>query len=68
MNAVLLTGDRKLKMVTQSDYIEVRGIFWVFDEMLKQKVLDKKEYSQKLLKLKDVNRWLPEDEFGKRNI
>jgi len=63
MNAVLLTGDRKLRVVTQSDDIEVRGIFWVFDEMLKQKVLDKREYSQKLLKLKDINRWLPEDEF-----
>ncbi|MCU0848842.1 MAG: hypothetical protein MUD12_13235 [Spirochaetes bacterium] len=66
MNAVLLTGDRKLRMVTQNDDIEVRGIFWVFDEMLKQKVLDKREYNQKLLKLKDINRWLPEDEFAHR--
>jgi predicted nucleic acid-binding protein len=27
MNAVLLTGDRKLRLVTQNDDIEVKGIF-----------------------------------------
>jgi len=65
MKAVLLTGDYKLRQVTQEADIAVKGIFWVFDEMLIQKVLEKKEYHQKLLKLKDVNRWLPEDEFEK---
>jgi predicted nucleic acid-binding protein len=67
LDAVLLTGDRKLKTVAQAGKVEVRGIFWVFDEMLKQKVIEKKEYSLKLAKLKDINRWLPEDEFKKRN-
>jgi predicted nucleic acid-binding protein len=68
LQAILLTGDRKLRMVTLDSKLEVRGIFWVFDEMLKQKVMEKKEYTQKLSKLKEINRWLPEDEFKKRNI
>ncbi len=66
LKAVLLTGDRRLKSVAHDRKVEVRGIFWVFDEMLKQKVITKKKYSLKLAKLKDINRWLPEDEFKSR--
>lgn len=66
LDAILLTGDRKLRSVTLVYNIEVRGIFWVFDEMLKQKIIEKKVYIKKLLRLKEVNRWLPEDEFKKR--
>lgn len=66
LKAVLLTGDRDLRKTTQRNDIEVRGIFWIFDEMLKQKIFDNREYKQKLLKLKDVNQWLPKEEFEHR--
>lgn len=66
LDAILLTGDRKLKSVARGGKIEVRGIFWVFDEMLRQKVIEKKEYKVKLTQLKEINRWLPEDEFKVR--
>jgi len=68
MDAILLTGDRNLKLVSQSAKIEVRGIFWVFDEMLKHNILNRRKYIQKLSQLKDINKWLPADEFKKRNI
>ncbi len=66
LKAILLTGDRKLKKTAEEEKIEVRGIFWIFDEMLKQKIIEKTTFKQKLMKLKEVNRWLPEGEFGKR--
>ncbi len=66
LSAVLLTGDRDLRSTSRMKDIEVRGIFWVFDELLKYKVVDSREYRQKLLKLKDVNQWLPEEEFDHR--
>jgi rRNA maturation endonuclease Nob1 len=66
LKATLLTGDKKLRTEVEGKNIEVRGILWVFDEMLKQKVIEKKEYRQKLIKLKEVNKRLPEDELKKR--
>ena len=66
LEAILLTGDKKLRTTADRKKLEVRGILWVFDEMLKQKVIDKMTYKQKLTELKKINRWLPEDEFKKR--
>lgn len=66
LEAILLTGDSTLRKKAENIKQQVCGIFWVFDEMLKQKVIDKIIYKRKLTKLKEVNRWLPEDEFGKR--
>jgi hypothetical protein len=63
---VLLTGDKKLKTVAGESGIDVRGIFWAFDEMKAKKVLSPSEYKKKLEKLKEINRRLPLEEFEKR--
>jgi len=68
LKAVLLTGDQKLRSVSSDEHIQVRGIFWVFDEMLKCKIVDKKMYKAKLSELKEVNQWLPQGEFKKRGV
>ena len=66
MKATLLTGDQKLRSCAEGRGITVSGIFWAFDEMLKKKKLTRAEYKEKLAVLKQVNRWLPADEFEKR--
>jgi len=68
LKAVLLSGDQKLRSVSAGAGTQVRGIFWVFDEMLKCKIIGKKEYGIILAKLKEVNQWLPEAEFRKRGV
>jgi len=68
IKAVLLSGDQKLRSVSMDAGIQVRGIFWVFDEMLKYKILDKKVYKAKLSELREVNQWLPQGEFKKRDV
>jgi predicted nucleic acid-binding protein len=66
LQATLLTGDKKLRSCAEEKGIDVRGIFWIFDEMLKAKQFTRSEYKEKLSKLKMINRRLPEDEFEKR--
>lgn len=68
LKAVLLSGDQKLRTVSMDAKLQVKGIFWVFDEMLKHKVLDKKMYKTKLSELKEVNQWLPQGEFKRRGV
>ncbi len=65
-NAILLTGEKKLRTAASDNEIEVKGIFWIFDELLKNEIITKKEYREKLKELKEVNSWLPEIEFKKR--
>jgi predicted nucleic acid-binding protein len=66
MGALLLTGNKKLRSVAESTGIEVKGIFWAFDEMKTKKVLSPSEYKKKLEKLNEINRRLPIEEFEKR--
>jgi len=66
MGALLLTGDKKLRSVAESSGVDVKGIFWAFDEMKMNKALTVAEYKRKLEKLKEINRRLPMEEFEKR--
>lgn len=65
-NAILLTGDRKLRNVAQSQKIKVCGILWIFDALVAQSVLSKEEASTKLKVLKNSNVRLPVNEVDKR--
>jgi len=66
MGALLLTGDKKLRSVAEKSGVEVKGIFWAFDEMKAKKALSSTEYKKSLEKLKEINRRLPKEEFEKR--
>ena len=66
IQATLLTGDKKLRNCAEEKGIDVRGIFWIFDEMLEQKKISRTDYKGKLAKLEMINRRLPKEEFDKR--
>ena len=65
MKAVTVHG-QKLRSCAEGRGIEVSGIFWAFDEMLRKKKLTKAEYREKLAMLTQVNRRFPAEEFEKR--
>lgn len=65
MKAVTVHG-QKLRSCAEGRGIEVSGIFWAFDEMLRKKKLTKAEYKEKLVVLTQVNRRFTADEFEKR--
>lgn len=66
INATILTGDKKLRTEAKKKGFEVHGIIWVFDQLIKQKIIKKKSAIEKLNKLMTVNTWLPMDECKKR--
>lgn len=59
-NARLLTGDLRLrKMIEQENAVQVSGIIFLFDEMIKQKIITKKYACTKLIELMGINPRLP---------
>jgi hypothetical protein len=53
--AMVLTGDKRLRNEVKSNQVEVHGILWIFDELLRIEILD---FSQAISKLK-ILMWLP---------
>jgi len=66
IDAMLLTGDGNLRKSAQATGIEVRGMFFVFDQLLENKIIDCQTAITKLELLKEKNNRLPKDEFEKR--
>jgi rRNA-processing protein FCF1 len=62
----LLTGDGKLRKLASKNGIEVRGILYVFDELVKQELLSFQEAIEKLEQLSQFNNRLPKKEIQKR--
>ena len=56
---VVLTGERILRRVLESNSIEVHGIIWIFDEFVNQGLLAKRVAAEKLIVLKTINTRLP---------
>ena len=65
-HALLLSGDRVLRKVAESMAIEVRGILWVFDQLVNLGIITKAEACSFLQELMKQNRRLPADECQKR--
>jgi predicted nucleic acid-binding protein len=65
-NALLLSGDKHLRRLSESKGIEVRGILWLFDQLIETKILSDKEACNLLKILIKKNRRLPLDECQKR--
>jgi len=66
VDGILLTGDGKLRKVAQKADIEVRGILFIFDELVDKEVISKETAVIKLNELMTINSRLPVDEINKR--
>lgn len=62
----LLTGDGKLRKQARKKGVDVRGILFVFDEFLKNGILEYPTARDKLIQLREMNSRLPEKEINKR--
>lgn len=65
-NGILLTGDAKLRKQALHNTIEVRGIIFVFDELVNQYIVEPNAAAKKLEELKKINNRLPLQEINSR--
>ena len=66
LDAILLTGDRRLRLEGLRKSLEVRGVLWVLDELVKHRLLTSKLAAAKLQSLLADGAFLPHDECQKR--
>ncbi|WNJ21304.1 hypothetical protein [Pontibacter sp. G13] len=64
--ATLVTGDGKLRKTARKSGVEVRGIIFLFDEMLAQGVITKQLAIEKMQALRALNPRLPQQEMERR--
>lgn len=62
----MLTGDRRLRRYAEAQFIEVHGILFLFDEMVKYGVLTPDIAATKLDELLNRNARLPKSEITQR--
>ncbi|MBN2892315.1 MAG: hypothetical protein JXL97_10630 [Bacteroidales bacterium] len=68
IGGILLTGDNLLRKTAEKDMIPVKGILFVFDELVDSGKLDKKAARFKLFQLTKLNPRLPVLEINKRLV
>lgn len=66
ITATLLTGDAALRRIAEQNDIPVHGILWIFDTLVAENIISKKEAREKLTTLTKMNRRLPDTECHKR--
>lgn len=66
LGAIILTGDRRLRIEAKNKGFEVHGILWVFETMMEENLMKPKKAIEKLSELMKINTWLPIDECNKR--
>jgi len=59
LGAVLLSGDERLRKAAKASELDVRGIFWIFDRLLDERLLTKHEACLRLQRLIDCGSFLP---------
>ena len=62
----LLTGDRKLRNSALNEGVEVRGIIYVFDELVANGIISASMAAEKLTLLKTINPRLPKNDVYNR--
>lgn len=62
----LLTGDAALRKCAERNQVRVYGLLWVFDQLLKEKIIVKGSAHEKLSLLLSINPRLPQIECKKR--
>ena len=64
--AIVLSGDRKLRTFCLNKNIDVKGILWLFDNFIEKNLISKAEAAKKLEHLLSFNDRLPMDECQRR--
>jgi predicted nucleic acid-binding protein len=62
LSACLLSGDRRMRNTARTDGLEVRGVLWIFDELVEQGVLAKRDAADRLERICASGSRLPHDE------
>lgn len=65
-SATLVTGDRQLRKYAEAENVTVKGILFVFDEMVSHNILTPQLAATKLKVLLGINIRLPKTEIEKR--
>lgn len=65
-SATLLTGDRQLRRYAEDNNVTVRGVLFIFDELVAQNIIGAGIAAQKLRELTNINVRLPKSEIEKR--
>ena len=66
LEAILLTGDKALKLFSEENGIRVHGLFWLIEKMYKNEIIDEIEYNEKLTEIKSISSRLPVDEIDRK--
>lgn len=66
IDAMVLSGDKKLRTFCESNAVEVRGVIWVFDNFVSKSVISKRVAASKLQLLMDINNRLPFEDCRNR--
>jgi predicted nucleic acid-binding protein len=66
LDALLLTGDKALRNVAELLKINVRGIFWLLDQLVDNNIVTESEGCKFLKNLMKTNKRLPIEECNKR--
>ena len=66
LKAILLTGDRRLRLEGLKRQVEVHGVLWILDQLVAKRVLARKLAAVKLRAMIDHGARLPEDECKRR--
>ena len=65
-SATLLTGDRQLRRYAETSNVSVRGVLFIFDELVANNVIPSQQAATKLRELLAINVRLPKAEIDKR--
>lgn len=66
LNGILLTGDGKLRKQANRDNVTVKGILYVFDQLVDTGIITSSQACAKLIELQQINPRLPQAEITKR--
>ncbi|NJK90459.1 MAG: hypothetical protein HC904_00690 [Blastochloris sp.] len=59
LRALLLTGDKELRLLAEARCVEVHGTLWIFDRLIEKGLLKPKDAAEKLESLLAQDRYLP---------
>ena len=65
-SATLLTGDRQLRRYAEGNNVTVRGVLFIFDELVAHNIIKTGIAAQKIRELTYINVRLPKSEIEKR--
>ena len=66
LGAVLLTGDRRMRLSAESAEVETHGLLWIMDLLVARKVLNTKDAAMRLERILESGSRLPKAECAAR--